>query len=276
MPLDEHATANLANWESRVGIHARSRTYDLEAFASDPEHLSGVVDFDRERLGDLTGLDAVHLQCHIGTDTVSLARLGARVTGVDFSPAALEVARGLAASASVDARFVQSDVYEAPGTLGGEQFDLVYTGVGALNWLPDVRRWARVVVDLLRPGGRLHLYEGHPMLGTLDDERDDELLVVRFPYFETKEPTRWESTETYTDGDAVVDSPVTYEWAHGLGEVVQAVLDAGLEVTGLEEHRTLEWPFFSWMEPAGGGRYRLPTGPELLPLMYTLRARRPG
>lgn len=276
MPLDEHAATNLANWESRVGIHARSRTYDLDSFANDPEHLSGVVAFDRERLGDLTGLDAVHLQCHIGTDTVSLARLGARVTGVDFSPAALEVARDLAASASVDARFVQSDVYEAPSTLGGEQFDLVYTGVGALNWLPDVRRWAHIVAGLLRRGGRLHLYEGHPTLGTLDDERDDELLVVRFPYFETEEPTRWESTETYTDGDAVVSSPTTYEWAHGLGEVVQAVLDAGLVVTALEEHQTLEWPFFSWMEPAGGGRYRLPAERERLPLMYTLQARRPG
>lgn len=274
--MDEHRSANLANWEARVPIHARSHTYDLAAFADDPDHLSGVVAFDRERLGDLTGLDAVHLQCHIGTDTVSLARLGARVVGVDFSPSALAVAAKLAASAGVDAEFAQSELYDVARALDGRRFDLVYTGVGALNWLPDVGRWAEVVASVLRPGGRLHLYEGHPMLGTLDDERGDQELVVKYPYFELDEPNRWVDAGTYTegDGDTEVSSPVSYEWNHGLGEVVQAVLDAGLALESLEEHRALQWRFWPWMDRTDDGRYQLPEGRARVPLMYTLRARR--
>src|SRR6185369_9809350 len=138
-----------------------------------------------------------HLQCHIGTDTVSLARLGADMTGLDFSPASLAQARRIARLAGADVRFVEAEVYDAPGALGPELFDLVYTGIGALCWLPDIARWARVVAGLLRPGGRLFIREGHPVLWALDDPRDDELLVVEFPYFETADGTKFSETITY-------------------------------------------------------------------------------
>src|SRR3954452_3382466 len=139
--FDEPRAANFRNWESRVPVHAASADYDLAGLAADPERLSPVVAYDRRWLGDLTGLDVVHLQCHIGTDTISLARLGGRVTGVDFSPSALGVARELATAAGVAVRFVESELYAVPAVLGAE-FDLVYTGVGALNWLPDIAGWA--------------------------------------------------------------------------------------------------------------------------------------
>jgi len=154
-----------------------------------------------------------------------------------------------------------------------ESFDLVYTGVGARCWLPSAQRWAAAVGRLLGPGGRLYLRDFHPILHALDDERDDQLLVVEHPYFETPEPNRWESTVSYTASKEAVAQPVTYEWNHGLGEVVQAVLDAGLRLIRLEEHREIESAsFFAWMVPAGGGRRRLGTRPERLPLMFTLEA----
>lgn len=270
--MDTYRAANLANWNERVPIHAVSREYDLDGLASDPKRLSGVVAFDAERLGDVAGARLLHLQCHIGTDTVSWAKLGAHVTGLDFSGPALDVARDLAARAGVEARFVESDAYDAPAALGGEQFDVIYTGVGALNWLPDVRRWAQVVRTLLAPGGILYVREGHPVLWALDFVRDDRQLVITHPYFETPEPLRWDDDSSYTDGDVKVANTTTYDWNHGLGEVVTAVLDVGLRLTRLEELRSLEWQGLPWMVRDDDGRWVLPQGPERLPLMYVLTA----
>lgn len=275
MTMDESRAQNLKSWESRVDVHAGSRMYDLDGMVSGAKQFSDVFAYDVEPLGDVVGLDTVHLQCHIGTDTVSLARLGARVTGLDFSPAALEVARDLAARCGVDARFVEAELYGAVDALGREQFDLVYTGVGSLGWLPDITGWARVVVELLRPGGRLYLREGHPMLWALDPERDDQLLVVAYPYFETEEPEVFDFPGTYTDGDASGVETVSHEWNHGLGEIVQAVLEAGLTLTRLVEHDFAEWKAFDWMEVDDEGHWRLPDHRERLPVMYTLEARKP-
>jgi SAM-dependent methyltransferase len=274
----EVVRANLANWEARVPIHAASDTYGLERFVTDPEHLSSVVAFDAPALGDLTGQRVVHLQCHIGTDTLSLARLGAEVTGVDFSPAALDVARDLADRVGAAVRYVEASVDEVPDALP-EAFDLVYTGVGALCWLPSVADWARIVAGLLAPGGRLYLREGHPVLWSLDYDRDDGLLVLDWPYFEAAGPQREEDPSTYTDGDAAVDAPVTYETNHGLAEIVQAVLDAGLTLTRMEEHTFVEWPALPGMveDPQVPGRFRLPEEQRhALPLMYTLEAAKPA
>ena len=269
--MDDYTRANLDNWEARVPIHTGERGYDLRRFVDDPMALSDVVAFDAPHLGDLSGRRVLHLQCHIGTDTLSLARLGGDVTGVDFSPSALAAARELARRAGPPVRYVQSVVDDVPARLP-ETFDLLYTGVGALNWLPSVRRWAATVSTMLSPGGRLFLRESHPILNALDDERDDRLLVVEHPYFETPGPTRWETPVSYTGSDERMAQPVTYEWNHGLGEVVQAVLDAGLRLIRIEEHRELEWRFLDWMVPTERGGYVLPERPERLPLMYTVEA----
>jgi SAM-dependent methyltransferase len=274
VPLDEQRRVNLANWDERVAIHVASREYNAAAFIADPTRISGVVAFDAERLGDVRGKSLLHLQCHFGRDTLSWASLGATVTGLDFSPEALTAARELSAASGVPGRFVEAELYDAPGVLH-ERFDIVYTGVGALNWLPDVERWAQVVAGFLRPGGVFYLREAHPMLWALDDERDDDLLVVAYPYFQTSEPLRWEFAETYTDGDARLANTVTYEWNHGLGEVIGALLAAGLELTAFDEHRSVEWQALPAMVRADDGRWHLPAGRERLPLMYSLKARRP-
>ena len=186
--MEDYRTLNRANWDERAPAHAASPDYAVDRFANDPAFLSDVVRFDLPLLGDIAGLRGVHLQCHIGTDTISLARLGASMTGLDFSPAALAQARSLAERTGDDATFVEADVYDAVGVLGAGAFDLVFTGIGALCWLSSIRRWADVVAGLLRPGGRLFIREGHPMLWALEDTRADSLLVVEYPYFERAEP----------------------------------------------------------------------------------------
>jgi len=268
---------NQANWDDRAPAHAASPDYAVQRFAEDPDYLSHVVRFDRPLLGDISGLRGVHLQCHIGTDTVSLSRLGARMTGLDFSGASLAQARRLAGLAGAPVDFTAGNVYDAPDLLGRRAWDLVYTGVGALNWLPDIRRWAGVVADLLAPGGRLFLREGHPMLWTLQDPRPDRLLVVEYPYFEREQPMVWDEPGTYVETGATFSHNMTHEWNHGLGEIVSAVLGAGLRLTGLAEHDSVPWDALpGQMDALGGGEWRLADRPWRLPHSYTLQAVRDG
>jgi len=263
---------NRANWNERAGLHAASPDYEAETFVATPEHLSAVVRFDLPRLGDIAGLRAVHLQCHIGTDTLSLARLGAHMSGLDFSPASLEQARRLAARCGTDIDYVESSVYDAATALPRASFDLVYTGIGALNWLPRIDDWARNVAALLKPGGRLFLREGHPMLLALDEDCRDE-LVVRLPYFERVEPMVWDEDRTYVQTDQPLTATVTHEWNHGLGEVISALLRHGLDITGLEEHDCIPWEALpGQMELGADGEWRLRRERWRLPLSYTLQA----
>lgn len=264
---------NRASWDERVPAHVGSPDYAVERFAADPAHLSGVVRFDLPRLGDVAGLDVVHLQCHIGTDTVSLARLGARATGLDFSGPAVEQAAALAGRIGLDVPFVQSDVHDAVEVLGAGRFDLVYTGIGALCWLPSVERWAGVVAGLLRPGGRLFLREGHPMLWSLDEARPDGLLVVDHPYFERTEPTVWDDAGTYVATDTVFSHTTTHEWNHGLGEIVTALLGHGLTLTSLVEHDSAPWDALPGRTVVDDlGEHRLADRRWRLPMTYTLQA----
>ena len=272
--MDGFGETNRRMWDERAPAHAASPGYDVERLLADPVALSEVVAFDRPRLGVLAGLDVLHLQCHIGTDTLSLARLGAAsVSGLDFSAPALAAARELAAAAGVAIGYVQADVYDAPEALGAGRFDLVYTGIGALCWLPDIARWADVVARLLRPGGRLFLREGHPLMWTVDEERADGLLTLRYPYFEQAEPVRFVSSGTYVETAVELGETVSYEWNHGIGEIVTALLASGFRLTMLVEHDTLPWVAFpDRMEDVGGGEHRLREGASLLPLSYTLQA----
>ena len=263
---------NLANWEERVPIHTGPDGYRIAALLADPTALSGVVSRDAPHLGDLNGLDVVHLQCHIGTDTLSLARLGATVTGLDFSPAALASAADLFARDARVARFVHADLYDAPGALG-ERYDLVYTGIGALNWLPDIRRWAQVVAALLRPGGRLYVRDMHPMFSALDFEAPDGELRLAYPYFETAEPvaTDWETT--YEGDGTRLTNTRNNEWSHGLAETVTALLEAGLRITSMREDDFCEWRALPWMVEVGDEDiYVLPSGRNRLPFLFTIEA----
>jgi len=271
--MEDYRDVNRASWDERVPAHVASADYQVDRFAADPGFLSQVVRFDLPRLGDISGLRGVHLQCHIGTDTVSLARLGASMTGLDFSVPAVAAARDLATRTGADATFVQGDVYAAPDLLGRGEFGLVFTGIGALCWLPDIRRWAEVVAALLAPGGRLFLREGHPMLWALADTREDRLLVVEYPYFERAEPNVFDEGGTYVETDVVFEHNLTHEWNHGLAETITALTDAGLELTALAEHDSAPWEALpGMMEQSDDGEWRLADRPWRLPCTYTLQA----
>ena len=277
----EYLRLNRANWDDRAVAHAEHGGYDLRLPVEDPTHLSDVVTFDRPRLGDLTGLRGVHLQCHLGTDTLSLSRLGAEMTGLDLSEKSVHYARRLAADAGADIGYVQADVYDAVEVLGGPgQFDLVYTGIGALCWLPSVDRWAGVVAALLRPGGRLFIREGHPMLWSIDDPREDGLVAVEFPYFEMPEPLEWDDDVSYVDiGDHKIEHGRTQEWNHGLAETITALMDHGMTLTSIEEHDSAPWAFLGdqcEQHPEHPGEFRLRDRPERIAATYTLQAVKTG
>jgi SAM-dependent methyltransferase len=220
-----------------------------------------------EEVGDVAGKSLLHLQCHFGQDTLSWARLGAKVTGVDLSPEAIARAQALAAELGIDARFLCANVLD-PAELGDAQFDIVFTSYGALNWLPDLRPWARVIARHLKPGGCFHMVEFHPMINVLDEDAKE----ITSGYFNAGDALRFESTASYAGGEhAPIES---YEWPHSLAEIVQALLDAGLTVTSLHEfpyvvHKC--WKFLVESEP---GRYVVEHHPGKLPLLFSISARK--
>lgn len=260
------------NWDERTPIHVASGFYSVAS--KDPA--SWFAPYEWEDLGDLTGRDVVHLQCHLGTETAAFAERGARtVTGLDFSAAAVEQARRIAASKNLDIAFVRANVYDAVETLGARRFDVVYTGKGALCYLPDLDRWAATVAALLRPGGIVSVVEFHPLLvslGLVPASPDDRDLLLRNDYLEGRGAREIDATYTYTDGPALTGATTSYEWAHGLGEVVTALVTAGLTVRSLRESDALPWPRWPHMVPAGDGFFRLPDPAPRIPLFYALVA----
>jgi SAM-dependent methyltransferase len=270
--MDRYTADNLANWNDRVPIHVSSDLYQIDELASDPDHLSSVVVFDRDYLGDVSGKTLLHTQCHFGNDTLSWAKLGATVTGIDFSAPALDVARDTATRLGVDARFVVSELYASPD-LVNETFDFVYTGVGAICWLPDIARWAETMAAFTRPGGTFYMREGHPLMWALDYEREDDLISITEHYFERETPSTWHEAETYA-GEGTLEHHTIHSWNHGLGEIFTALIKAGFVIDLFEEHRFLDWQALPHMVEVDGVWLLPKNQRDLVPLMYSLRATR--
>ena len=273
--LEASFAANQRLWDAWTAVHAEGEFYDVAGFR---EGGVRVRPYEIEALGDVTGKTLLHLQCHFGLDTLSWARLGAIVTGVDFSPASIRVARELAADIGVtDARFVESNVYQLPVRLGDE-FDIVYTSRGVLGWLPDIRGWARVVARFVKPGGRFYISEAHPVIEVFESEGvAPRELRLQYPYWEHGDPLIFDVHGSYADPSADFGGDLKeHGWDHGLGEIVTALVDAGLRIERLDEFPFLEWPadFLVQREP-GSSQYVLPEGPGELPLMFSLLASKP-
>jgi 2-polyprenyl-3-methyl-5-hydroxy-6-metoxy-1,4-benzoquinol methylase len=266
----ERMAANRAMWDERVPIHVDGDFYRVDDFRSGLQRLA-VRPFEVEEMGAVDGRSLLHLQCHFGLDTLSWARLGARVTGLDFSGPAVEAARRLAGEIGVDAEFVQADLYDAVTALAGRRFDVVYTGKGALIWLPDVEEWARICATLLAPGGLFYLSEFHP----LSDMFAWETLDLERSYFEAA-PFFEDSSGTYADLDAPTTHNASYEWQHPLGTVLTALVDAGLTVEFLHEYPFTLFPRWPFLEGGDDGSFVLPPGMPQLPLMYSIRAVKPS
>jgi SAM-dependent methyltransferase len=265
---DSWRSDNRAHWDEATALHAGSDFYDLDGFRAGRDDLRP---FEDGELGGVADLDLVHLQCHLGTDTLSLARRGARVVGLDFSAESVAAATALAADCGLAAEFVCADVYDAPRALGGRTFDVVYTGVGALCWLPDLDRWAAVVAALLRPGGILYLVEVHPLTQAVwPDGRTitEDMMGAGF-----------RREDAVGDDYAVPGVPLaaTVTWARNwsVAEVVTAVLGAGLRLELLGEQDVTDNPL-PWLERGADRLCRFPAGFPRYPLTFSIRARAPG
>ncbi len=263
---DDLVEDNRRLWDERVPINVASSFYDLAGFRAGDEDLD---QFQLDELGDVAGLELAHVQCHIGLDTLSWARRGARVTGLDFSGPAIETATAIADQLGLDdrAQFVAADALDAASVLGTHRFDIVYTGNGALMWLPDIARWAAMVAALLRPGGRLYLAEFHPITDVLDDEHG---ATVNRDYF-TRGARSYDSPGSYADWNAETTHNTATEWHHTLGDVISALAGAGLRIEFVHEHDTIPFQRYAALV-ADGNRFRYSDRASRLPLMYSLAA----
>ena len=258
---------NRANWDERVPLHVDSDFYDVPGFLAGADTLRP---FEPAEIGPVAGKRLLHLQCHFGLDTLSLARHGAAVTGLDFSAPAIETARRLAVEIGADdARFVVADVYSAPQALAGERFDVVYTGIGALHWLPDLDQWAKVIGGLLAPSGVLYLVEFHPF----SDVYADDARTVTADYFRT-EPEVYEMVGSYA-GPAETTNNTAVGFSHTLGDVVSSIAGAGLRIEFLHEFDVTMFHRYAVLAAGDDHLYRLPAGHPRIPMTYSIRATAP-
>lgn len=269
--MDKLFEDNRTNWDERARIHTRDTTgfYDLEAFRSGNDVLGPV---EAAEIGDVTGKRLLHLQCHFGLDTLSLARRGAHVTGLDFAPSAIAAARDLAEEVGLEAQFVEGNLYDAPDLVEGT-FDIVYVSWGAICWLPDIRRWAEIVANFLNSDGVFYFAESHPMFNLLEEEDGD--IVLRYGWLTPKdEPLSFDEAVTYTGDETPLTSTRTHEWHHPLSEIFGGLRDAGLQIEMFNEHTVLPWPQLPMMVETSQGLYRLPDGKPEIPLSFSLKARK--
>lgn len=263
--------ANRALWDEWSEIHASSDFYDLSSFISG-EHGIRLQDYELEEIGDVAGKDLLHIQCHIGTQTLSWARLGANVTGTDFSEVGLAKARELADAIDVPARFVRSETYKLPEVLQGE-FDIVYMSGGVLGWLPDMAKLGEVVAHYVKRGGFFYIAEVHPVTMVFDEESKNE-LKLKWPYWTHEEPLAIETEGSYADRTAELVSTHEYGWNHSLGEIVTGFARAGLRIDSLREYPFVHWPV-GFLEEVDG-RWVLPSRHDgELPLYFSLKASKP-
>ena len=257
----------LAHWNEVTPHHVASPMYRTDDFRRGEIVLDPVV---RDAIGDVAGQRLLHLQCHFGLDTLSLARMGAEVTGLDFSPPAIEQARALAAEAGLAATFVCADVLWPPAGLGG--FDIVFASWGAIYWISDMPAWMRVAAGALKPGGRLFLCEGHPVLSMLDESAPAGELRVRWPY-DADEPHIDEGDLDYTGAKVAANRTLGY--LHGLGRILTATLDAGLTIRGFSEGDRAPWKALDQLVKIDRNYWALPPGAPTIPLSFILQAAKP-
>ena len=271
--MDERLETNRRNWNERVPVHVGSSFYDVASFKAGRITLH---DIERREVGDVSGKTLLHLQCHFGLDTMSWCRLGARATGVDFSNVAIATARRLNAELGLGARFIESNVYDLPAVLD-EAFDIVYTALGVLCWLPDLEGWAKVVACFLKPGGVFYLFDNHPMLWVFEPAAGESGngvadLRVRHGYFPDAAGLAFDGGEPSYAGSETIQSG-SHEWAHSVSEILAAVQGAGLTLEFFHEFPMNCYQAFPGMERIDGW-WRFPKDNHL-PQTFSLRAHKP-
>ena len=269
--MPDYVDINRQNWDERASIHARDTTSDymLDRFRAGEDALHAI---EAAELGDVRGKRVLHLQCHIGRDTLCLVRRGATVTGLDFSSAALNIARRLSDETGLKADFVEGTVDEAPDLTPGP-FDLVFTTWGTICWLPDVKKWAKVIASVLAPGGELYFADAHPGFNVLEEYAGRFVPTYDFQTPPDR-PLRFANETTYTGDPTIISHKSTREWIHSLSAVLGGLMDAGLTITMFREHEVLPWQGLKSLVPASERMWRLPDGVPRIPLSYSVRAKK--
>lgn len=267
--MNKYYRTNRAMWDEMVEINARSDLYKLAEFKKGTNKLDWLV---RQEMGEVEGKTLLHLQCHFGMDTLSWALLGAKVTGVDFSSKAIRTAKSLSSEMKIPARFIQTNLYNLPKKLN-EQFDLVFTSYGVLCWLHDLDKWSEIIFNYLKPGGFFYIAEIHPFAAVFDDEGEIEILKARYDYFD-KDVQKFESATSYADANIPLKHSTEYEWQHTLGEIVSALINAGLTIQFMREYEFCCYSRFKGMTERDDGMWVLPDQFPKVPLIFTLKAQK--
>ncbi len=264
---------NQANWNDRARTHMSGNYYGANELITNPESISAELAQDIHRFGNLNGKSVIHLQCHLGTDTIGFARRGAkRVVGLDLSDTSLEFAKDIAAKSGVTVEFVHSNVYDARENVEGS-FDLVYTSLGVLCWLPDIEKWAETIVSLMAPGGCFFIRDDHPMFMTIGDDVSNGLKIEQ-SYFQLDQPLTWEDETSYIldDNAPKIKAKRNHQWNHSIGEIITALIRAGLTIDSVEETPYSAWCPWPELMVKEGHVYRLKDAPERLPLQFVICA----
>lgn len=264
MQHTDYFEANRAAWNKRTAVHVQSKFYDVETWKT---HKNSLISIEKDALGDISGKSLLHLQCHFGQDTLSLAHMGAQVTGVDISEAAIEAAQKLSAETGIPGRFVCCNVLDTRAHVQ-EEFDIVFTSYGTIGWLPDLKPWAKVVAESLRPGGRFMIVDFHPVLWMMDDD----FTRLQYPYL-NKEVIETDKVGTYTDGGEDMHIH-DFSWNHGLSEIITPLLAEGLQLTQLQEFTYSPYPCFANANKGTDGNYRINGLEDVIPMVYLIEMRK--
>jgi SAM-dependent methyltransferase len=267
--MDKYLKYNKAAWNESVPIHEKSAFYDVAGFKAGKSMM--IMPFEIEEMGDVHGKSLLHLQCHFGMDTLSWGRLGAKVTGVDFSNEAIKLAHKLGKETGIKTEFICTDIYKLP-EIHKKKYDIVYTSGGVLCWLSDLNKWGEIIAHFLKPGGFFYIMEGHPFMNVFDNSKTSTHLNVTQSYFHKPVPTKWAPEGDYADPDAIV-SYGSYEWTHSLGDIINGLIKAGLKIEFLHEYPMIFYKVFPFMEKDKDGYWHLEG--DKLPLVFSLKAVKP-
>lgn len=260
--MKDYSKINKKWWNDVTSIHSRSKLYDLPGFKKGKSSLFCI---EKEELGDVKGKSLLHLMCHFGIDTLSWAREGAQVTGVDLSDKSINLAKKISKEIKVPAKFICSDLYELPKVLD-KKFDIVFTSYGVLCWISNIRRWARIINHFLKAGGTFYITELHPFANILSCD-----FKIYYKYFD-KGPYIDDSSGTYTDWGAKVKG-FTYEWSYTLSDVINVLIKEGLKIEYVHEFPYSMYDQFSgFMERNEKGQYVLKNKKVQIPLLFSLKA----
>ncbi|UCC79877.1 MAG: class I SAM-dependent methyltransferase [Candidatus Zixiibacteriota bacterium] len=263
--MKKYIETNRSLWDGWTEINKNSDLYDLESFKAGKNRLKSI---ELEELTGVSGKTMLHLMCHFGMDTMSWARMGAKVTGIDFSPEAISLARSLSEELNIPARFIETELYNLPKVLD-EKFDIVFTSYGVKAWVRDTGKWAELIARYLKPGGIFYMVEFHPILGMFDDDGEK----LEYPYFYSPEPIKYVAEGNYADPDHDFKHDA-YEWFHSLGEIVTALISSGLGIDYLHEFPYSPTNCCSFFTEHSPGKYVIKNYPNLVPLVFSIRATR--